>query len=135
MRPVLIDSSFIYAFLNSSDQHHAVAKSVFTELTVQKQLIQIPLPSLLESQRLMLYRKPTDIPKSIRQIKRFSSEFQTLLPTKLELDAAENTISLYLGVKLTLSDALIATMAYSNNARIATFDQDFSILGCDVISV
>lgn len=127
---IFLDTTPLYALLDARDQAHERALAVFGR-AVNDMLI-CPLPTVLELHGLLVKRKPSD-PRSAHETTRdVLKAYPLVFPTQDDTDAAARLLARYSDQRLTLTDALIASMAAREGVRVLTFDErHFSLMGVE----
>lgn len=128
---VFLDTTPTYALLDARDQAHKRALTIFERAA--KDTLLVPLPTALELHGLLMKRKPSDPEAAHTSIRGVLSAYPLVFPTRDDTDAAADLLARYSDQRLTLTDALIASMAAREGAQVLTFDdRHFSLMGVDV---
>lgn len=125
---VLIDTTPLYALLDRRDQGHERALELFGR--AMRDTLLVPLPTVLELHGLLIRRKPSDPGAAHESLRAVLSSYILRYPTENHVEAARELIGRYGDQKLTLTDALIVSMAASERAQVMTFDaRHFTLMG------
>lgn len=127
---VFLDTTPLYALLDARDQAHERALMVFGR-AVNDTLV-CPLPTALELHGLLVKRKPSDPGAAHGATRGVLKAYPLVFPTRDDTDAAAGLLARYSDQRLTLTDALIASMAAREGVRVLTFDErHFSLMGVE----
>ena len=129
---VLLDTSFLYGLANKRDQRHREALAMSHQLITYDFRVHTPSPTLLELHGLLLYRKSLDIDNALVKIQHFLDIFPLIHPDPIDVRDSLTLLRSLKQVKLTINDAIISSMATRLGAKVASFDQDFVLMGNDV---
>lgn len=123
---IVLDTSFIVAFHNSRDIHHAAAKPVMDDIVSGKWGQALLLEYVfLEVATVLLARRGLSVASSVTSVLLQSREVDFVPCSEIFLDTLE-TFRNQSGTKLSFVDAAIVTTARRFNAEtIATFDKEF----------
>jgi predicted nucleic acid-binding protein len=125
---VFLDTTPTYALLDARDQAHKRALAIFGQAA--KDTLLTPLPTALELHGLLIKRKPSDPEAAHESVRSILRAYPLVFPTRDDTDAAADLLARYSDQRLTLTDALIASMAAREGARVLTFDdRHFSLMG------
>lgn len=123
---IVLDTSFVVAFHNSRDIHHAAAKPVMDDIVSGKWGQALLLEYVfLEVATVLLARRGLSVASSVTSVLLQSREVDFVPCSEIFLDTLE-TFRNQSGTKLSFVDAAIVTTASRFNAEtIATFDKEF----------
>lgn len=123
---ILLDTSFIVAFHNSRDVHHAAAKPVMSDILSGKWGQALLLEYIfLEVATVLLVRRGLPVASSVASVLLQAREIDFIPCSEIFLDTLE-TFRNQRETKLSFADAAIVTAASSFNAEtVATFDGEF----------
>lgn len=134
---VVLDSSFLIAYHNSSDVHHAAATRAMDELISGKWGRALLLEYVfLEVTTVLLARRGLSVASTVGTALLQAREVDFVPCSDLFLDTLEAFRS-QTGTKLSFTDAAIVTVARRHDpSLVATFDRDFrGIKGITTIPV
>jgi predicted nucleic acid-binding protein len=123
---IVLDSSFLVAYHNRRDVHHAAAAATMERLVAGEWGPALLLEYVfLEVVTVILARRGLDIAVRVATILLQAREVEFVPSSDLFLDVME-TFRMQRHGRLSLTDAAIVTVARNRDARfIATFDRDF----------
>ena len=126
---IVLDTSFLVAFHNSRDIHHAAARPLMNELVAGKWGRALLLEYVfLEVTTVLLVRRNLNLASSVASILLQAREVDFAPCSELFIDTLE-TFRNQAGTELSFADAAIITAARRYNAAgIATFDREFDKL-------
>lgn len=128
---VFLDTTPTYALLDARDQAHERALTIFGRAA--KDTLLVPLPTALELHGLLIKRKPNNSEAAHEAVRGVLGAYAMVFPIKADMDAAAGLLARYSDQRLTLTDALIASMAAREGARVLTFDnRHFSLMGAEL---
>jgi len=124
---ILLDTSFIVAFHNSRDLHHAAAKPAMAEIVAGKWGQALLLEYIfLEVATVLLARRSLSVASSVASILLQAHEVDFVPCSEIFLDTLE-TFRNQRETQLSFADAAIVTAARKFNAgTVATFDREFA---------
>ena len=123
---IVLDSSFIIAYHNRRDVHHAAARPLMEEIISGKRGRPLLLEYVfLEVVTVLLARRGLPVASSVASILLQAHEIDFVPCSDLFLDSYE-TFRSQGNARLSFTDAAIVTLARKQDAGvIATFDRDF----------
>lgn len=124
---IFLDTAPLYALLDARDQAHERALAVFGQAA--NDTLVCPLPTALELHGLLVKRKPSDPGAAHEAARDVLRAYPLVFPTRDDTDAAADLLARYSDQRLTLTDALVASMAAREGVRVLTFDErHFSLM-------
>lgn len=126
VKAIIADTTPLYALIDSSDQYYQIAREQL--LKIQQLNIQVIVSShiLLESYSLILYRLGIDTAIKFSQEIRNSAEL--IHPNDADYQLAYKKIQLYSDQKITLFDAVTASISQRLNYPVWTYDHHFNVM-------
>lgn len=126
MQAIIADTTPLYALVYSSDQYHSKARqelSIIQQITVN---VVIPYPIVLETYTLVLYRLGNAT--AIKFYQEIKESAKLLQPTEEDYILAGEKIKQYSDQKITLFDAVTATISQRLNIPVWTYDHHFDVM-------
>ncbi len=123
---VVLDSSFLIAYHNTRDAHHAAAAQAMPPLTAGRWgPVLLPEYVFLEVVTVLLMRRGLDVAGPVARVLLDAREVEFVPCSPLFRDAVETFLG-QTGSTLSFVDAAIVTLAGQRGAQfVATFDDDF----------
>jgi predicted nucleic acid-binding protein len=123
---IVLDSSFIIAYHNTRDVHHAAAKPIMEEVASGKWGNATLLEYVfLEVVTVLLARRGLEVAANVASTLLQARELEFVSCSDLFLDAFE-TFRNQRNTKLSFTDAAIVTAASREKGVVATFDREFA---------
>lgn len=130
MNAILADTGPLYAETDQDDQYHERARSELISLNQEKILIIVPYPILMEAHKLVLYR--CGIKAAGTFLERLISNTNLINPAPQDYQLAGKLIRQFPDQKITLFDALIATLSNQMDLPVWTYDYHFDVMSIQV---
>lgn len=130
MNAVIVDTGPLYAETDQNDQYHQQARSQLVRLNEDRTQIIVPYPIFLESHKLVLYKCGSYAASAFA--KRIKSGTNLVNPTVQDYQISHNLLSRFSDQKITLFDAITATLSQQFNISVWTYDYHFDIMGIQV---
>ncbi len=127
---VFLDTAPLYGLLDARDQYHQRALAIFGGAQKAGDTLLCPLPTALELHGLLVKRKPSDPGAAHKALRGVVAAYLPVFPTQANTDAATELLARFGDQRITLTDALLASMAVQGDARVLTFDvRHFVLMG------
>ena len=130
MRAIIADTGSLYAAFDPSDQYHIQSQAELQRLEQENLGIIILYPTILEAYSLVLQRFDTQLALIFLESLIAGAEF--INPTINDYLAAQETAVRYPDQRITLFDALVATVAIRLKLPVWTYDYHFDIMQIQV---
>ena len=127
MKPdVLADTGPLYAAVDPDDEHHHRARKEIHQLQLQGRGIVVAWPVLLEAYTLVLYRLGHRT--ATRWLDNLLSGADLIHPASEDYREAISRVTRFTDQKITLFDAVTATLAIRMGIEVWTYDHHFDRL-------
>lgn len=130
MRGVLVDTGPLYALAIPSDQYHARAKTEQRQIVNERLPVFALYPVIAESYSLILRRVSSPI--AHRWTNDLLERVDLLNPTDADYREAIRLVQRYQDQKISLFDALLATLANDLEVALWSFDNHFDTMRAPV---
>lgn len=130
MYALLVDTGPLYAAADPSDHYHKQALEEMNK--IQKEQIQVilALPILCEAYTLIM--RNLSLSYSHQWLTTVYDSVALINPTADDYLTAKTIVQNYQDQKITLFDAVVASISFSLKTPVWTYDSDFDVLGVDV---
>jgi predicted nucleic acid-binding protein len=125
MRSILADSGPLYAAADTSDALHHEAQEQLQALAQTQRNIVVAYPVLLESYSLVLFRMGA---QSAHKWLSFFSDASLMNPTDEDYRQAIARVRALPDQRITLVDAILATVALRLKLKVWTYDHHFDVM-------
>lgn len=119
---VFIDTAPLYGLLDAKDQHHQQALAIFGGAQRARDTLLCPLPTALELHGLLVKRKPSDPDAAHKALRGVLAAYPLVFPSQADTNAATGLLARFGDQRITLTDAVLVSMAAQADARVLTFD-------------
>lgn len=130
MNAVIADTGPLYAEIDKDDQYHEKARSELIKLNQNKTLLIVPYPILIEAHKLILYK--CGFKAATIFVERMISNTNLVNPTPQDYQLAYHLISQFSDQKITLFDALVATLSQQMKLPVWTYDYHFDVMSIQI---
>jgi len=125
-KAVIADTTPLYALVDSSDQYHQQAHQELSLIQKRRIRVIIPYPIALESYSLVLYR--LGMQTAITFSEEISNSGELLHPFDKDYYLAWQKVKQYSDQKITLFDAVTASISQRLNYPVWTYDHHFDLM-------
>ncbi|WP_324282496.1 PIN domain-containing protein [Cyanobacterium aponinum UTEX 3222] len=130
IKAIIADTILLYALVDSSDQYYGKARSELLKIQQLKIQVIIPYPIALECYSLVLYRLGNQ--NAHRFAQQIKDSAQLIQPTNEDYHLAWQKIKQYSDQKITLFDAVTATISQRLNYPVWTYDYHFDLMSIPI---
>lgn len=130
MRAVIADTGPLYAAFDPGDQYHTQSQAELQQLDQENLAIIILYPTILEAYSLVLQRFDTQL--ALMFLESLVAGAELINPTINDYLAAQEKVVRYPDQRITLFDALAATVAIRLKLPVWTYDYHFDIMQIQV---
>ena len=130
MRAIIADTGPLYAQIDRDDQYHQQACFELQKINRDRLAIVIPYPIYLEAHKLILYSGGFEVAIAFAQ--NITNAANLINPTPEDYQTAIDLIARFADQKITLFDAVTATLATKLNLPVWTYDYHFDVMGISV---
>jgi len=125
MRAVVADAGPLYAAVDEADEHHRRATKDLEKLAIDKRLIMVSYPTLLEAHALVLMRLGTVAAQAWLAL---MSDAAVINPEPEDYRRAVAKIKELPDQKITLFDAVVGVLASRLGSPVWTYDHHFDVM-------
>jgi len=125
MRAVVADAGPLYAAVDEADEHHRRATKDLEKLAIDKRLIMVSYPTLLEAHALVLMRLGTVAAQAWLAL---MSDAAVINPEPEDYRRAVAKIKELPDQKITLFDAVEGVLASRLGSPVWTYDHHFDVM-------
>lgn len=123
MTKIIVDTGIFYALLDKDDRYHQQAQAEMHTAIAQKLSLYAVYPVIIESYSLILYRLGFE---TAQRFLKYSQDCITLLnPTPEQYEKAQLELAKHPDQKITLVEAITATVAAEKNLLVWSYDFSF----------
>ncbi len=132
MTTIYLDTTPLYDLMVPGDQHEQRAKAAFASLPHGARVF-VPASTLQELHQLILHRKPKDPSFALRAVSKVADVYPLVFHVEADVRAALQLLGRYQDQPITLADAMLASIAKREGAKVLTFDRrHFGLMGAEV---
>ena len=126
IKTIIADTTPLYALVDPSDQYYQKARGELLKIKQLNIQVIIPYTIALESYSLILYR--LGIETAIKFAQEIKESAELIHPTEEDYNLAWQKIKQYSDQKITLFDAVTATISQRLNYPVWTYDYHFDLM-------
>lgn len=126
IKAVIADTTPLYALVDSSDQYHLKARQELSQIQALNLKVMIPYPIVLETYTLVLYR--LGIQRAIKFSEEIKESAELIHPLEEDYTLAWQKVQQYPDQKITLFDAVTASISQRLNTPLWTYDHHFDLM-------
>jgi predicted nucleic acid-binding protein len=130
VRAVLADTGPLYALVDPRDGLHERARADLDRLQAERRDLAVPYPVLHEAHTLILHRQGIGI--ALRWLEEIREGVGFVAATAHDCEAAIARLADYPDQRITLCDAVTATLAQELEILIWSYDHHFDVMGASV---
>ncbi len=126
VKAIIADTTPLYALVDPSDQYYQKARQELSTIQKLNRRVIIPYPIVLESYSLVLYR--LGIQTAIKFFEEIRDSADLIHPTEEDYNLAWQKVKQYSDQKITLFDAVTASISQRLNYPVWTYDRHFEVM-------